>query len=500
MRKRRLAKNTISSFVFQICTVISGFILPRLILDFYGSEVNGLVNSISQFLALISFLELGVGAVVQSALYKPLAEKDNDTISKIIVSANKFFRHIGEILLVYVAILIVIYPYIAHQNFGKIYTAILIAAMSISSFAQYYFGVVDRLLLTADQRGYIQYNAQTITLIGNTVLCAIMMLCGGSIHLVKLTTSLVYLVRPIVLRIYVNKHYEINREIKYNVEPIGQKWNGIAQHVSTVVLDNTDTIVLTVLANLSDVSIYSVYHLVVYGVKYLFISMTNGVQSLLGELWALNDEKEMNNAFEWTEWILHTGITLVFGCTGMLIIPFIQVYTKGITDVNYIQPVFAGLIVLAHATHCIRIPYHMMIKAGGHYKETQSNYIIATVLNILISVATVKLWGLVGVAIGTFVAMAYQTVWMAYYNSKILVKRPVSEFIKQLFVDAISVVVGIMASFWIKMPTISYIGWLFLAVITLVIWSLIILIINSLLYRDKIKRLIEICTKKILRK
>ena len=71
--------------------------MPRLILKTYGSEVNGLINSISQFLAVISFLEMGVGAVVQSSLYKPLAERNDEEISKIVSSANKFFSKIAFI-------------------------------------------------------------------------------------------------------------------------------------------------------------------------------------------------------------------------------------------------------------------------------------------------------------------------------------------------------------------------------------------------------------------
>lgn len=91
MRNKLLAKNTVASLIAQITTLICGFILPRLFLQHFGSEVNGLVNSIVQFLSVISFLELGVGAVVESSLYKPLAEKDNQQISKVMVSANKFF-------------------------------------------------------------------------------------------------------------------------------------------------------------------------------------------------------------------------------------------------------------------------------------------------------------------------------------------------------------------------------------------------------------------------
>lgn len=82
-RKKLLALNTSTSLFYQVTTIICGFILPRLILQSFGSEVNGLVNSITQFLAIISFLELGVGSVIQSSLYKPLAEKNNDQISKV---------------------------------------------------------------------------------------------------------------------------------------------------------------------------------------------------------------------------------------------------------------------------------------------------------------------------------------------------------------------------------------------------------------------------------
>lgn len=491
MRVKRLAKNTISSLFFQICTIICGFILPRLILLHYGSEVNGLVNSITQFLQIIAFLELGVGAVVQSSLYKPLADNDTENISKILVSAGKFFRRLAQILFVYIIGLMLFYPYIANQNFGYFYTAMLIAAMSISSFAQYYFGVVDRLLLTADQHGYIQYNAQTVTLLLNTFACTVLIRWGSSIQIVKLTTSLIYLLRPIYLRLYVNRHYSINRKITYTEEPIRQKWNGVAQHVAAVVLDGTDNIVLTVFASLSDVSIYSVYHLVVYGVKQLFTSLANGFSSLMGELWAKQELDNLHKTFGWIEWAIHSGVTFVFGCTGILIVPFVQVYTSGITDANYAQPLFAVLITIANALHCLRLPYNIMILAGGHYKQTQSNYIVAAILNIVISIITVKIWGLVGVAIGTLVAMLYQTIWMAIYDSKYLIKWPIQNFVKQVFVDVITVFVIYVFTYGIVLNKINYMSWIVLSIKVVTICFGIMVIINTIFYKKYIAKLLK---------
>lgn len=489
MRKLLLAKNTAASLIAQITTLICGFILPRLFLQHYGSEVNGLVNSITQFLSVIAFLELGVGAVVQSSLYKPLAEKDNQQISKVMVSANKFFQRLARILLVYVISLMIIYPFIANQNFGFIYTATLIAAISISSFAQYYFGIVNSLLLNADQRGYIQYNAQTVTIILNTIVCAIMISMDGTIQIVKLVTSLIYIARPIILQIYVNNHYTINWKIKYTQEPIKQKWNGVAQHVASVVLDGTDTIVLTVFSTLSNVSIYSVYFLVVKGVKTLFLSVTNGIQALIGELWAKQELDQLKSFFGWIEWLIHTGTTYVFSCTAALIVPFIQVYTLGIRDANYIQPTFAILLTLANAMHCLRLPYNIMILAAGHYKQTQRNYIFAAILNIVVSVLTVKIWGLIGVAIGTLVAMTYQTIWLAIYDSRHFINWPLKKVIKQFLVDIISSFLIISFGSHIVLKDITYFNWFFMAIKVAIVALFVAFCLNSLFYRSKMHRL-----------
>ena len=499
MRKKKLIYNTVSSLVFQVTTIICGFILPRLILNAFGSNVNGLVNSITQFLGIISFLELGVGAVVQSALYKPLAENKQDDVSKIISSANKFFRRLAQILTVYVIVLVIFYPLFAAKEYGFWYTATLIVAISISSFAQYYFGIVNRLLLTADQRGYVQYTAQTIAVVGNTVACYILIMLGCGIQVVKLTTSIIYLIQPFAIYLYVRKHYQINTKIKYDKEPIPQKWNGIAQHVAAVILDGTDTVVLTLFATLSDVSIYSVYFLVVKGVKQLFMSMTNGITSLIGELWARQELTELKKTFGWTEWVIHTGTTFVFGVTAVLIVPFVRVYTLGIDDANYIQPLFAALIVAANAAHCLRLPYNIMILAAGHYKQTQNNYIIAAVINIVVSVFAVKTWGLIGVAIGTLLAMGYQTVWMAWYDSKNLIQWPFANFLKQITVDIITVILCSIVSRVFTMMTISYFGWIINAIEVAVVWLVIMVIINLIFYRDKVLKLVSNLKFKMVR-
>lgn len=93
-RKTKLMLNSASSLIYQMITIVCGFILPRFFLSFYGSAVNGLISSITQFLGFISLAECGVGAVVQSALYKPLANNDMQEVSKIMKSADRFSKEL----------------------------------------------------------------------------------------------------------------------------------------------------------------------------------------------------------------------------------------------------------------------------------------------------------------------------------------------------------------------------------------------------------------------
>ena len=485
-RNKKLALNTIFSLILQAVTLVCGFILPKLILQSYGSKVNGLVNSITQFLGVISLLDLGVGAVVQSALYKPLAENDNDQISRIYKSCNRFFKRIAMILLCYTVILMICYPLLTISDFEPLFIIELIGAICISSFAQYYFGISNSLLISADQKAYIQFIAQIITLCLNTAVSAVLIVMGSSIQIVKLVTSLIFLIRPLFLKWYVEKHYSINKNITYDEEPIKQKWNGMAQHFASYVLSSTDSIVLTLLSTLENVSIYSVYNMVILGVKNLLLSLTSGFHSLIGEMLARKEIQKTKEFFSVVEWGLHTVTTFVFGCTGVLIIPFVSVYTKEIHDAEYMQPLFAFLLTLANAGHCFRLPYNILILSAGHYKQTQNNYIIAMMINIIVSVVTVKIWGLIGVTIGTLIAMMYQTIWMAWYNSKNIINWPFKNFVKQSITDIITSVIAAVLSGLFVLNKLTYLSWFILAVKVALIWIAVILIVNFVFYRSHI--------------
>jgi O-antigen/teichoic acid export membrane protein len=459
-----------------------GIILPRLFILHYGSSVNGLVASIVQFLTLIAFLELGVGAVVQSSLYKPLAIKDYAEISKILISTQRFFRKIAGFLLIYSFLLMVLYPLLVSNLFGYFYTASLIFIIVISSFVQYYFGITYQLLLNADQMSFVQLITQSGTLILNTIISVVLIKMEVSVQLVKFVSSLIFMLRPIVYSIVVKNYYKLDMHIAFSGEPIKQKWNGIAQHVAYVILNSTDIVILTVFSTLGNISIYSVYYLVVNGVKQIVVACTSGISALFGNMLAKNEMERLNKLFSQFEWLMHTLIVIVFTCTGLLIIPFISVYTKNITDQNYIAPLFAYLLTLAQAAYCLRLPYNMMVLAAGHYKQTQSSAIIEAVLNVVISLLFVSKFGLIGVAIGTLIAMVYRTIYLAWYLSNNILSKSLKYFINHSIVDIVTVLIIVLSTRWITLTELSFASWVLMAIKIFAISLIESIILNFIFY------------------
>ena len=313
----------------------------------------------------------------------------------------------------------------------------------------------------------------------------------------KLASAVVFVARPLIQNVYVKKHYSINHRIIYTEEPIKQKWNGFAQHLAAVVCGETDIVLLTFFSTYQSVSIYSVYYLVVSGINKLVMTAVSGLESFWGNMLAKKEYTLLNKTFEAVETLMHAGVTFLFVVTAILVAPFVSVYTKGIEDtVAYYLPVFGILLTLAYGMQCLRVPYFRVIKAAGHYKETQNGAFISMGFNITLSVMLVFKFQLIGVAIGTLVAMIYHTIYFAWYLRKNIIHRPFYHFIKHMTVDIAVGVFGFIATGWLTMGAVTYGAWVLYALVVALIVGMFTLLLNLLIYRKEFLYL----TKKIFKR
>ena len=442
MKSRVTFFNMLTALLLQLFTIISGFIIPRIILNQFGSNVNGLVSSLSQFLSYITLIEGGITGVVNANLYKPIVSKDYNKLSSVLVTARQFFFKIGLIYVLYSLVLAVLYPLVSHMEFGFVFTLTLI--LSITSLIQYLFSLSLQVLLIADKKGYIVNSTQMLIIVLNVVLVYCSVKIYPSIHLLKLIIGIVYILQPIMLWIYIQKNYSLDWKAKPDSSLLKERWNGFAINLAAFIHGSTDVSILTIFANLYMVSVYSVYSMVVSGLKRLISALTAGINPVIGQAYAKGDMDELNEKLDLYEYIVFIIVFFFFVISGLLITPFVLLYTKGITDTNYNQPVFGYIFVLSEAVYLIKLPHLNFAYSANKYKDITSAAYIEAILNIIISIILVKPFGLVGVAIGTLVAMIYRMVFHVYYSSTQITGRVQSIFYRKLLMFIVASVIGIV--------------------------------------------------------
>ena len=492
--RKRLVYNISFSFLLEIVSLICAFILPRLIITSFGSEYNGIVSSITQFLSVITLLRGGIGGVARAALYKPLVDKDFEKISSIINATERYMRKISYIFLVLMLLFASSYPLIVSSQFEWLFTFSLVIVLSITSFSQYYFGITYQILLQADQRGYIYSILQTIATIINTILTVLLVRANMEFRLVKLVSSLVFAAIPIALYWYVHRKYKLYKNVPPDSEALSQRWQAFAHQVAAFINTNTDLMVLTLFSDLYQVSIYSVYFMVVNGIKKFVTICTSGVEAALGKTIADDNSYLLSNSLRLYELVIHIISVIGFSCVIILIIPFMQIYMYGVTDTNYIQPLFGTLLSIALFISCIRLPYQNLIDASGHFKQTKTGAIIEAGLNIVISCICVKQYGCIGVAIGTIVASLYRTIELSIYAYRIILNESIIYLIKRFIVSS---VVFLVILCFVKVTGIqsvllsyskNYTTWIIEAIITVVCCSGIVILFNFLFFKRDFKR------------
>lgn len=481
MSKNKLFFNGVFGLLYEITVLACGLILPRLILKYYGSEVNGLVNSITSLLSFITLLELGIGAVVQANLYKPLVENDINRISSIYAYTKKFFYIVSGIFLCYIIIISIFYPLYQKQNFDYLFTFYLVVAISFNLLCQYLFGTVNSLLLKADQKSYIIFIIQIISLIINTIVCCFLIIFGFSIQIVKIITSIIYFSRPIFLLVYVKKHYNIIK-VKSNRNVLPQRWSGLAQHIAAYIMDNTDIIILTFFSTLQNVSIYSIYYMIAKSLMQLIQSMSSGIQSHYGQLFAVGDMIGLEKSFKKNNFIIINISLFLFMVCIIVICPFVLLYTTGVNDANYYQPMFAFILLMGQFVCILRLLGNHMIRAIGHFRQTQLSAIIETVLNIVVSIVFVFYYGLIGVAIGTLVALLYRTIYFIYYISKNLFRKTCLFYLRQSILIITSFVISFFILYKVNLDIRNYFDWVikscYISLLVLIILIILNLVIN----------------------
>ena len=468
-KESKIQKNILSGFCGQFLAIVLGIIVPRFFITSYGSDVNGLLSTISQIFAYMALLEAGIGQAAKNLFYKPFQEKDKDGISEIASVAKTYFRRFTLIYGVGVVVLSFLLPTILKTNVDITTIALMVLFEGMSGVVSFYFIQTPSIIIDVDGKNYINNSINLINKIVAYVVKIIMAVLGLNIVLLQFVFFLVTVAKVIIYQAYFRKHYDWIKFKKTGKDiKLKDRNSYILTEICWTIFSSTDMIVLSTFVSTQLSSVYGIYNMIFANISLLINAVYSSISYLLGYSYheSLDKYKKVHDSFN----SIFIGlITILMSVCYVLTIPFVTLYTRGVTDVNYIYTSLPVMFCLIQLISWSRYISGNLTGIAGYAKQTSYISLVEAILNLSLSIILVSRFGIVGVTLATVIALPIKVIWCTYIADKKVMKRSYWKSISIIGVNFLFFF-GVVILSRIYQPTISSYGQFFM-------WGLILTIV-----------------------
>jgi hypothetical protein len=452
MRSKQAFKNMLANISLQIAVLVVGIILPRFFMETYGSSISGMMMSANQLLMLLSLAEAGIGTVSVVALYKPLADKDNRQMNLVLSATNSFYKRSGVIFGILLLILAIVFPFLIPQQVAPVLVRGLLLVMGATTFVDYFFLGKYKVLLQADQKVYVLSLVEMGGTLLNLGISVVLIQNNINIVIVRLVATIIFVFRFFIIRQFVKKHYpQVSFCEKVEFKIITQRGAALIHQVAGVIVSNTDMMLLVVFMgkhSLLEVNVYATYYLSANAINIMLSTGINALMAGFGEIFSKKESETLKRSYTQYEYLFFIVLCIVCACMWPLIVPFVEIYAAKAPEgvANYIRPVVGMLFVVIVFLQNIRIPSLTIVCAAGHFEETKKQAVLETLINLVLSLALIHKFGMIGVLLGTVASFAYRTIAVVIYSGQNLVKGSLLTTGKRLLRNIILLISIIFAS------------------------------------------------------
>lgn len=412
-------KNTIlnSSFgvLTKLVTVIVSFVSRTVFIRVLGVQYAGVSTVFTDILTVLSFAELGIGSAITFALYKPLAENDNDKIASLMAVYKKVYRIIA--LVVFVAGMLVL-PFLEYivKDVPDVKEDIrLIYVFYIINTASSYLLVYKSTLITAAQKDYV---VSLLKILVSVVRCAV-----ECVLLLVFRQYLLYLIINIVSVILQNfivakkadkmfpflKSSAKEKLPKEELKKIAGDVKALFLYkVSGVILSGTDNIIISAFLGVTPVGIIGNYNLIINQIYNLVMQVFSATNASVGNLAASGSKDDQYKVYRRLELLCFCVYYFIIVCFWNLLNPFVAIWLGG----DYLLPKLTVALVLTDLfLKGMMSPVTSFRTSNGLFVQGKYRPLIMAVLNIVISLLLVKPLGVNGVIIGTIGSRLLTQIW-----------------------------------------------------------------------------------------
>ena len=496
MKENKFIKNIVFGFGGQIVVMVLGIIIPRIMITSYGSDVNGIVSTVTQIFSYMALLEAGISQAAKNALYKHIANKDQKGISYVVSLSRRYFRKVTVVYGIGVMLLSFITPILLKSSVDKMTIFFIVFWEGLSGVISFYYIETDIALLTADGRGYVNNGINVVNKTISYIVKIVMAYFGMNIALLQFVYFFITIIKVVFYRGYVNKTYPW---LRYDAAPKTAKLPDrnayIVTEIAWTIFSSTDMIVLSTFVSTQLASVYSIYNLVFANINNLLSTVFYSINYLLGQTYHENIKRyeKMHDAFNS---LFFGSMTALMCIAYILIIPFIKLYTNGVTDINYINQELPLLFCLVQLFSWSRYVTGALSSIAGYAKRVSYISLAEAIINITLSIALVHRYSIVGVLIATVVALPLKVIYLTWLSDKKILKRSYGKTIIILGVNAALFVVTVLLKDYMGIEPTSYGQFVVYGIVLTLVYLTLSTVLNSIanpdvfvFVRNKLKRM-----------
>ncbi len=404
---------------FQVLSLVLGFVSRTIFIRILGSEYLGLNSLFTNILTILSFAELGIGNAIIFSMYKPLATKNKDQLKKLVKFYKKTYTTIGLIILGVGLLIIPFIPYIIAETPNIKESIYLIYILFLLDASISYFFSYKTSIISADQKNYIVIMYTNIFKIIQIFVQLIVLYFTKEYILYLILQVLNTLLTNIYLAHKSDKMYPFLKDLGNKTIQEKEK-KGIFKNVkalfiykfSSVILNGTDSIIISRYLGLVVLGLYSNYYLIINAITLIVGQILNAFTSSVGNLIAIDNKEKSQKIFKelfYFDMIIYNVLCI---CLYLLFNDFVTLWLGD----KYLLSNFVVLtIVASFFVNGAQFAGFTFRNASGNFSHFKYAPIVAAIINVVVSIVLAKYIGLAGVFIGTIVARLTTSTWIDPY-------------------------------------------------------------------------------------
>lgn len=411
-------RNMVISFGGQLLTVLLTFI-SRIVFIRYFTEnylgVSGLFNSI---LTMLSLAELGVGNAMIYSLYRPVAEKDETSIRRLMNLYALLYRFVAAVVAAMGLIFLPFLDYFIKGDPGIPHLK-LIYLMYLSNTVLTYLFSYKQSIIMANQKEYINRAYITVIQIAQVLLQIGVIVLTANYYLFLLIQILGAVITNWLLARKADRMYPFlladRKELpeKKTIREIFKNISALLLHrIGGKLVHHTDDLIISAFIGLAQVGVYSNYRLITNTMTTLLSHVYQAFTASIGNLVAVESEEKSYQVFKTLDFLMFLIFGYCFAGLTVLINPFVQMIFGERYLLNMAVVVWSCLEFYLRGMRQIVLRFR---DAKGLFWNDRYKPIAAALLNLVVSLILVRYYGIAGVLMGTVASEVCVNYWVEPY-------------------------------------------------------------------------------------